>query len=67
MAYQAASQLPNLRVIGIDCHIGSQLVEVGPIVEALKKLKRLVQDLRKEGMEIQYLDLGGGLGITYVA
>jgi diaminopimelate decarboxylase len=66
MAYQTASQLPNLRVIGIDCHIGSQLVEVEPIVEALKKLKRLVEDLRKEGMEIQYLDLGGGLGITYV-
>jgi diaminopimelate decarboxylase len=65
MAYQLASQLPNLRVVGIDCHIGSQLVEVGPVVEALKKLKRLVQDLRREGMEIQYLDLGGGLGITY--
>ena len=65
MAYQAASKLPNLQVVGIDCHIGSQLVEVEPVVEALKKLKRLVQDLRKEGMEIQYLDLGGGLGITY--
>jgi diaminopimelate decarboxylase len=65
MAYQMASQLPNLQVIGIDCHIGSQLVEIEPIVEALKKLKRLVQDLRKEGMVIQYLDLGGGLGITY--
>jgi diaminopimelate decarboxylase len=65
LAYQTASQLPNLQIVGIDCHIGSQLVEVEPIVEALKKLKRLVQDLRREGMEIQYLDLGGGLGITY--
>ena len=65
MAYRMASQLPNLRIIGIDCHIGSQLVEVEPIVEALKKLKKLVVDLRKEGMEIRYLDLGGGLGITY--
>ena len=65
MAYRLASQLPHLRIVGIDCHIGSQLVEVEPIVEALKKLKRLVEDLRKEGMEIQYLDLGGGLGITY--
>jgi diaminopimelate decarboxylase len=64
-AYQAASKLPNLQVIGIDCHIGSQLVEVEPVVEALKKLKRLVQDLRNEGTEIRYLDLGGGLGITY--
>jgi len=65
VAYRLASQLPNLKIVGIDCHIGSQLVEVKPIVEALKKLKQLVEDLRKEGMEIQYLDLGGGLGITY--
>jgi diaminopimelate decarboxylase len=65
MAYRLASQLPNLKIVGIDCHIGSQLVEVEPIIAALRKLKQLVEDLRKEGMEIQYLDLGGGLGITY--
>jgi diaminopimelate decarboxylase len=65
MAYHLASQLPNLKIVGIDCHIGSQLVEVEPIIEALRRLKRLVENLRKEGMEIQYLDLGGGLGITY--
>lgn len=65
MAYRLASQLPNLKIIGIDCHIGSQLVEVEPIIEALRRLKQLVENLRKEGMEIQYLDLGGGLGITY--
>ncbi|RPJ02788.1 MAG: diaminopimelate decarboxylase, partial [Deltaproteobacteria bacterium] len=65
MVYRLAAQLPNLQVIGIDCHIGSQLVEVDPVVQALQKLKRLVEDLRKEGMEIRYLDLGGGLGITY--
>ena len=65
MAYHLASQLPHLKIVGIDCHIGSQLVEVEPIVEALRRLKRLVENLRKEGMEIQYLDLGGGLGITY--
>jgi diaminopimelate decarboxylase len=64
-AYRLASQLPNLQIIGIDCHIGSQLIEVDPIVEALGKLKELVGDLRREGMEIRYLDLGGGLGITY--
>jgi diaminopimelate decarboxylase len=64
-AYRLAFSLPHLKVIGIDCHIGSQLVQVDPIVEALKKLKGLVKDLREEGMEIQYLDLGGGLGITY--
>ena len=65
MAYRLASQLPNLKIVGIDCHIGSQLVEVEPIIEALRRLKQLVENLRKEGMEIQYLDLGGGLGITY--
>jgi len=65
MAYRMASQLPNLEIVGIDCHIGSQLIEVEPIIEALRKLKQLVENLRKEGMEIQYLDLGGGLGITY--
>jgi len=64
-AYRLAFSLPHLKVIGIDCHIGSQLVQVEPIVEALKKLKDLVKNLREEGMEIQYLDLGGGLGITY--
>jgi diaminopimelate decarboxylase len=65
MAYRLASQLPHLKIVGIDCHIGSQLVEVEPIVEALRRLKQLVENLRKEGMKIQYLDLGGGLGITY--
>jgi len=65
MAYRLASQLSNLKIVGIDCHIGSQLVEVEPIIEALRRLKQLVENLRKEGMEIQYLDLGGGLGITY--
>jgi len=65
MAYRLASQLPNLKIIGIDCHIGSQLVEVEPIVEALRRLKQLVENLRKERIEVRYLDLGGGLGITY--
>ncbi len=64
-AYRLASQLPALRVVGIDCHIGSQLVEVEPVIDALRKLKQLVESLRREGMDIQYLDLGGGLGITY--
>ena len=65
IAYRMASQLPHLEVIGVDCHIGSQLVKVEPMVEALRKLKKLVAALRKEGMAIRYLDLGGGLGITY--
>jgi diaminopimelate decarboxylase len=65
MAYRLASELPNLKIIGIDCHLGSQLVDVEPFVEALKKLRSLVDDLRRGGIDIQYLDLGGGLGITY--
>ncbi len=64
-AYRIANELPNLEVVGVDCHIGSQLVKVEPIVEALKKLKQLVENLRKSGLSIKYLDLGGGLGITY--
>ena len=65
MAYRLASELPNLKIIGIDCHLGSQLVDVEPFVEALKKLRSLVDDLRRGGIDIQYIDLGGGLGITY--
>jgi diaminopimelate decarboxylase len=65
IAYRLATQLPNLKVVGIDCHLGSQIIEAEPFMEGLRKLKNLVEDLRKEGMEIQYLDLGGGLGITY--
>jgi len=63
--YRLANTLPNVRVIGVSCHIGSQLTEVGPFVEAVQKIKELVQKLRAEGMNIKYMDLGGGLGITY--
>ena len=65
MAYQLAARLPHLEILGIDCHIGSQLIEAEPFVEALRKLKGLVEQLRREGVTIRYLDLGGGLGITY--
>lgn len=63
--YKFARDLRNLDIIGVDCHIGSQLIEVGPFVEALKKLKALIGALKEEGIEIRYMDLGGGLGITY--
>ncbi len=63
--YQKAKKLPHLQVKGLDCHIGSQLTQVRPFIDALKKLKILIQKLRKMGIEIQYLDLGGGLGIRY--
>ena len=63
--YIRARDLPHLEVVGVDCHIGSQLTEVSPFVDALKRLKLLVERLRDNGIEIRYLDLGGGLGITY--
>ncbi len=61
----AKGHLKNLNPIGIDCHIGSQITEIGPFADALGKTKRLLAKLRKEGLDIKYLDMGGGLGITY--
>ncbi|MFB3926523.1 MAG: diaminopimelate decarboxylase [Syntrophales bacterium] len=63
--YRNARLLKNIDVIGVDCHIGSQLTEISPFVDALKRLKELVMLLRAEGFDINYLDIGGGLGITY--
>jgi diaminopimelate decarboxylase len=68
--YKKALALKNLEVIGVDCHIGSQLTSVGPFVDALSRVREylervLVGYLRKEGANIRYLDLGGGLGIQY--
>jgi len=63
--YNVASQLKNIDIVGIDCHIGSQITDAKPFVEALENLKGLIDELRKIGVEIQFLDMGGGLGITY--
>jgi diaminopimelate decarboxylase len=63
--YMAAAGMQNLEVAGVSCHIGSQLTEVSPFVDALKKLKTLIERLERAGIVITYLDLGGGLGITY--
>jgi diaminopimelate decarboxylase len=64
--YRLAGSLENIEVIGIDCHIGSQITEAGPFEEALKSIKTLIQQLKSElGIQIQYIDMGGGLGITY--
>jgi diaminopimelate decarboxylase len=63
--YRRAAQLPNLKVIGVDCHIGSQLTKLSPFVDAIAKVRELVETLQREGFDIRYLDLGGGLGITY--
>jgi diaminopimelate decarboxylase len=64
-SYERARDLENIEVIGVDCHIGSQLTEIPPFIEALERLKLLVSRLEEKGIHIQYLDLGGGLGISY--
>jgi diaminopimelate decarboxylase len=64
-AYRLANELPGVEPVGIDCHIGSQLTSVDPFMEALDKLLSFRDQLESMGMRITYLDLGGGLGITY--
>lgn len=63
--YQRAAALDSLNVIGIDCHIGSQLTELDPFVDALDRVLTLVDELAEQGITIEHLDLGGGLGVTY--
>lgn len=64
-AYRRAAELPALRLVGMDCHIGSQLTELGPYADALQRLLTLWDTLAAEGFALQHLDLGGGLGIRY--
>src|ERR671910_3224649 len=68
--YKKAAALPNVEVVGVDCHIGSQLTSLSPFVDALARVREyldrvLVGSLKKEGAQIRYLDLGGRLGINY--
>ena len=63
--YRLAASLPNLRIEGIDCHIGSQLTETQPFADALDRVLTLVDTLEAEGIRLHHLDLGGGLGICY--
>lgn len=63
--YRYARSLSHLEIIGVSCHIGSQITQVAPFVAALKKLKDLIACLQLEGIPVRYLDLGGGLGIRY--
>ena len=63
--YREASQLSQIDVVGIDCHIGSQIITTAPYLDALDKVLDLVEQLQKEGIVIHHLDLGGGLGIAY--
>ncbi len=64
-AYRLARALPHLDVVGLDCHVGSQLIEVAPFVEAVRELRSLIDELVDDGAALRYLDLGGGLGISY--
>ena len=64
-AYRHAASLPNLRVIGVGCHIGSQILEVGPLDEALERVVELAEALAALGVKPEHLDLGGGFGIRY--
>ena len=63
--YRLARELRHIEIRGVDCHIGSQLLLTDPFLEAVRKLKKLIQQLIDLGIQIRYLDLGGGLGITY--
>lgn len=63
--YRKACGLGHLNIIGIDCHIGSQLTELAPFIDALDKILELVDQLSAEGVELKHIDLGGGLGIRY--
>ncbi|MBC5764845.1 diaminopimelate decarboxylase [Ramlibacter albus] len=64
-AYQRAAQLPGLRVVGIDCHIGSQITDVGPYLDTVDRMLDLVQAVETAGIPIHHIDFGGGLGISY--
>ena len=63
--YRFASTLPGVEIVGIDCHIGSQITEISPFLAALERLLELIRELRAAGIGLSHLDLGGGLGISY--
>ena len=63
--YRRAASLPGIRIAGVDCHIGSQLTDITPLLEALERMLALIDALARDGITIHHLDLGGGLGIRY--
>ena len=63
--FKQAAKMSNINLIGIDCHIGSQISELSPFQDALQKLLDLIDDLTKLGIQLRHVDIGGGLGITY--
>ena len=64
--YQAAAKMPNIDIHGVDCHIGSQLTELSPFLDALDRVLALVDQLEAAGIPIRHIDAGGGIGICYV-
>ena len=64
--YQAAAKMPNIAIHGVDCHIGSQLTELSPFLDALDRVLALVDQLEAAGIPIRHIDAGGGIGICYV-
>ncbi len=62
---QAGTSLPGVSIVGVGCHIGSQITELGPFEEAIAGIVDLARDLRRQGIALEYLDVGGGLGISY--
>lgn len=64
--YAIAKQMPNVKIVGIDCHIGSQLKEAQPFVDALDKVIDLIHQLKNDGIALEHIDLGGGLGVQYI-
>ena len=63
--YKLAATLPHVKITGMDCHIGSQLTELQPFLDATDRLIRLIEQLKEDGITLKHLDLGGGLGVTY--
>ena len=63
--YKLAATLPNIKIVGMDCHIGSQLTELQPFLDAVDRLIVLMEQLNQDGIYLKHLDLGGGLGVTY--
>lgn len=63
--YLHAAHLPHIKILGVDCHIGSQLTELKPFIDATQRVMHLVTQLQQHGIELQHIDIGGGLGVRY--
>jgi len=65
--YKRVRQIPEIEIVGVSCHIGSQITDIAPFQQALASLREFVADLRSDGVDLKYLDFGGGLGISYTS